>query len=84
LDKLLLGGDEIGIAGCVALFERRYVRCGSSNITIKLFQTRVANRRLGSNVVNSRQALWIGWAGATLAGLVVMAITVANYYMNKV
>jgi polysaccharide chain length determinant protein (PEP-CTERM system associated) len=35
-------------------------------------------------VQRRRQALWIGWAGATLAGLVVMAITVAHYYMNKV
>jgi polysaccharide chain length determinant protein (PEP-CTERM system associated) len=35
-------------------------------------------------VQRRRQVLWIGWASATLAGLVIMAITVAHYYMSKV
>jgi uncharacterized protein involved in exopolysaccharide biosynthesis len=35
-------------------------------------------------VQRRRQALWIGWASATLAGLAIMAITVAHYYMSKV
>jgi uncharacterized protein involved in exopolysaccharide biosynthesis len=35
-------------------------------------------------VQRRRQLLWIGWAGATLAGLAIMAISIARYYMGKV
>ena len=35
-------------------------------------------------VQRRRQLLWIGWAGATLAGLGIMAVSIVHYYMNKV
>jgi hypothetical protein len=35
-------------------------------------------------VQRRRQMMWIGWAGATLAGVAIMAISIAHYYMNKV
>jgi len=35
-------------------------------------------------VQRRRQIMWIGWAGATLAGLAIMAGSIARYYLSKV
>jgi polysaccharide chain length determinant protein (PEP-CTERM system associated) len=35
-------------------------------------------------VQRRKQMMWIGWAGAMLVGLAIMAGSVARYYMNKV
>ena len=35
-------------------------------------------------VKRRRQLAWIGWAGATLAGLAVMAGSIVHYYVNRV
>ena len=34
-------------------------------------------------VQRRKQMMWVGWAAATLAGLAVMAVSVAHYYMGK-
>jgi succinoglycan biosynthesis transport protein ExoP len=34
-------------------------------------------------VQRRKQMMWVGWAAATLAGLAVMAVSVAHYYMSK-
>jgi uncharacterized protein involved in exopolysaccharide biosynthesis len=35
-------------------------------------------------VQRRRQIMWLGWTGATLAGLAIMAVSIAHYYLNKV
>lgn len=35
-------------------------------------------------VQRRRQVMWIGWAGATIVGLAIMAGSIARYYMSKV
>jgi polysaccharide chain length determinant protein (PEP-CTERM system associated) len=35
-------------------------------------------------VQRRRQMMWIGWAGATIVGLAIMAGSIARYYMSKV
>jgi polysaccharide chain length determinant protein (PEP-CTERM system associated) len=35
-------------------------------------------------VQRRRQMMWIGWAGATIVGLAIMAGSIAHYYMSKV
>ena len=34
-------------------------------------------------VQRRKQIMWVGWATATLAGLAIIAVTVAHYYINK-
>jgi succinoglycan biosynthesis transport protein ExoP len=35
-------------------------------------------------VQRRKKMMWLGWAGATIAGLAVMAVSIARYYMNRV
>ena len=35
-------------------------------------------------VQRRRQMMWIGWAGATIVGLAIIAGSIARYYMSKV